>query len=461
MSEKITLSPEQKLGRIEEIVQAHPEVAGLQAYEYLRSNVKEQQVAFINGERDALSLDYKDLNPANIERLKGSMLLALNSLMSGEQNPKTRALYRAIEYRYSELFMLDMARIVNDDSYSEQERAQAREMFVSANEALYGQPDRGIFSAIARKSLAPLLSGGDSDGTEAQKIRGELGALIGSIDQTDYELFVPSDEVMERVGALTRSRFDQLVDHIDTEKTYDVAAMAEALDAALTKLGGKDLGWRVAIVPKSNVLAVSAHQKLVEVGENRKPAKGDELRGKALHEVGVHAGRSINALKAGWLSAAYGQDGYLDFEESFATALEDAFKGKFGDHGQNYYLIAGLAYGYDNHPPRDFKEVYEIMWRISALKKAASGQIEQSVLSKVKTAAFDNCMRLFRGTATTDKGVIYLKDLAYFKGQELVWRVLQNVHTQEDFDYLFAGKLDNTQEDHRLIAEAIILNRKV
>jgi len=173
----------------------------------------------------------------------------------------------------------------------------------------------------------------------------------------------------------------------------------------------------------------------------------------------VHAGRSINAHKAGWLSAAYGQDGYVDFEESFATALEDAYKGEFTDHGENYYLIAGLAYGLDNHEPRDFRETFEVMWRVNALKKRPAG-LDEAAIEKAKSAAFTSCVRLFRGTTTHQRGVIYLKDLAYFKGQESVWRVLQGVQSQEDFDYLFAGKLDNSRADHQSIAAQIVASER-
>jgi hypothetical protein len=64
-------------------------------------------------------------------------------------------------------------------------------------------------------------------------------------------------------------------------------------------------------------------------------------------------------------------------------------------------------------------------------------------------------MRMFRGTTAKDPGIIYLKDLAYFDGQEKAWSVLEQVQTPEDLEFLLMGKLDLTREDHVKIAKDI------
>lgn len=386
------------------------------------------------------------------------MLGALVALMNGEQNDKTRHLYDAIDYRYSELFMLDMARIMNSSEAGSKDRSEACDWFVMANEGLYGKPNREVFSSLAANNLFNLVEARDGDSEEISSLRLELQELVGSVSSTDFEPFAPDAELVIRIGELVHERFNELVEHIDPERTYEVEDMSKALDIALDKIGGKDVGWRTVVVPNSSVLAVSAHQKQVEVGENRKSIKGAELRGKVLHEVGVHTGRSINAEKAGWLSAAYGQNGYLDFEEAFATSLEDAYKGEFTNHGVNYYMVAGLAYGLDGHAPRDLRETFYVMWRMKALDRVKDGQITQEDITKAKANAFTSVMRLFRGTTGKDRGVVYLKDMAYFNGQELAWGVLKNVKSQHDFNYLFAGKLDNSKPDHQRIAGLIVDN---
>ena len=453
---EIYLSPDQKMSHVEAIVHEFPEVAGLQAYEYFRSSATDQKKAFINGELTKLDLTYPDLNLDSIQTIKSPMLRGLVTLMPGEKTLKIRSLYDAVEYRYSELFMMDMARVMNSDAVSTQEREEAEQWFVQANESLYGKPDKDVFSALATKAIVErtFVNAGDSDTVVG--LRQELQNLTGQVENSDFVPFKPTDALVNKIGNLVHDRFDYLVSHVDEGAEYNVDEMADALDIALNKMGGKELGWRVEIVPNSSALSVSAHQKLVEVGVNRTVITGKTLKGRILHEEGVHAGRSIRAEKAGWLSAAYGQDGYLDFEEAFAAALEDAYRYKFTDRGANYQLIAGLAYGYDNHVPRDFYETFEIMWRVNALGKIDDGNVTESIIEKAKSNAFVSCLRLFRGTTGLQKGVVYLKDLAYFNGQESAWSVLKDVETQKDLDLLFAGKLDNSRSDHQAIAKMIV-----
>ena len=459
MSAEHYLSPEQKIETIEAIVLKNPVVAGLESYEYLRNDSVKQEQAFSSGEQARLVLTYPDITVAAIDEVKQPMLAALVALMPGEMNDRTIHLYYAIEYRYSELFLLDMVRTLNSTEVTDEDRTEARNWFVMANESLYGKPDQEVFNALAAKNLFSLLEKRSGDNKTTSSLRTELQELVGSVMPTDFEPFTPDEELVSRVGELVHERFDELVEHIDPERTYEVEDMREALDIALDKIGGKDVGWKTVVVSNSSVLAVSAHQKQVEVGENRKAINGDVLRGKVLHEVGVHAGRSINAERVGWLSAAYGQNGYLDFEEAFATSLEDAYKGKFKEHGVNYYMVAGLAYGLDDHEPRDLRETFDVMWRIKALDRVKEGQITEEDVAIAKSNAFISVMRLFRGTTGTDKGVVYLKDMAYFNGQELAWGVLKNVQSQHDFDYLFAGKLDNSKPDHQRIARLIVDNQ--
>ncbi|GAC1387555.1 MAG: hypothetical protein NVS1B7_0590 [Candidatus Saccharimonadales bacterium] len=460
MTGEFYLPPEQKINSIEAMVEQNPEIAGLQVYEYFRNNSSKQKEEFLSGQRVELDLQYPFLTINSVEAVKVPMLSALKILMPGEKNNKSEALYSAVEYRYTELFMMDMARVMNSESLSKEEQNEARKYFSIANEALYGAPNKEIFSALAKKTLLAQVETSHTDNTQVSEIRDELNSLLGVTDNSDFVTFSPTPELVAHVGSLVHERFDDLVDHVDPEKDYDVQAMAEALDISLGKLGAKDMGWKISIVPNSTAMAVSAHQKQVQIGQDRpNNINGAVFRGKIIHEVGVHAGRSINAERDGWLSAVYGQDGYLDFEEAFATALEDAYKGEFVEHGANYYLAAGLAYGLDNHEPRNFAEVHSILWRNNALKKVEDGSLTEKQLATAKSSAFTTCIRFFRGTDTHQKGIIYLKDLAYFNGQESAWEYLKNVSNQVDFEIAFAGKLDITRPDHLDIAKHIINKR--
>ena len=452
-------SPEQKAHTIESIVAETPEVAGVQAYEYFRNDNVKQRDRFIAADHGNPHLAYPLLTRENLARLSMRADEAMISLLPGEQNDKTKALFDALEYRHAEIFMLNMAADMHNPALSSTERTEATEWFVTANEALYGLPDVAVFSAAMQRDVLGLLRAA-SENMEHSFLQHELRDLLGEVAASNEGLHVPSELTVQRLRGLVLDRFTPLVDYIDIAKTYTAVEMRDAFQESLARLEGDALGWRAALVPSSSALAVSAHQKIIEIGENKKDLDGLTLQGKVVHEAGVHAGRSITAAKAGWLSAAYGQEGYLDFEESLATIFEDLYTGADSvGASSNYYIACGLALGLDNHAPRDFRGVYEIMWRKKALEKITATQPELSkeTLEKAKRAAYSACVRIFRGTPCDVPGMIYTKDLAYFRGQELAWEALDDVETQEDIDLLLTGKLDLTRPEHARIAHDIAL----
>lgn len=455
MSEFVVL-PEQQIAFVEGLVKSYPEIAGLQAYEYFRSDVASQKESFIHDSGYQLDLSYAALTEANLRNVAFPTQTTLEAMMPVSRDLKADSLFEAVAARYAEMSMLSAARRMNDNNLSDSERKEAEDWFVLTNEAIYGKPKKDVFTGLARKNILPQLEKTEKDLPNTSTLSNELKGLIGSLDQSDYVPFVIDSGVAGRIRKLVTERYGALLEHIDVDREYEVNEIRQALEVSLAKTGGIEFGWSVKVVPNSSAISVSAHQKQVEVGENRATISGKELRGRVLHEVGIHAGRSIKAEKAGWLSAQYGNEGYLDFEEALATALEDAYKGQIRESGVNYYLIAGLAYGLDNHHPRDLRGVYEIIWRYNALtaQSGAEDLTDESIMS-AKNRAFKSCVRMFRGTTTTQPGVVYLKDLSYFNGQTAAWKVLKHVYTQANFDLLEAGKLDLTRPDHLAIAENI------
>lgn len=450
-------SPEQKTHAIEALVADAPEVAGVQVYEYFRNNNAKLYTEFAASDYGNPHLEYPLLTRQNLAELSKKADEAMVSLLPGEQSKKTKALFDALEYRHAEIFMLNMAADMHNQELSAAERQEAAEWFSTANEALYGLPDQELFSAVMERDVLALLRKKPQN-KEQSLLQHEIRGLLGNIVPAEHQLYTPEMSTVQRLRGLVLDRFTPIVKHVDIAKTYSAPEMQDVFAKALDALGGAEEGWRTELVPNSSALAVSAHQKLIEIGENREEIDGLTLQGKVVHEVGVHAGRSIAAARAGWLSAAYGQEGYLDFEESLATMLEGLYTGTDSlGASSNYYIACGLALGQDGHAPRDFRGVYEVMWRKNALEKAGAVALSEDPRNESKRAAFATCVRIFRGTPCNVPGMVYTKDLAYFRGQELVWQVLEDVETQDDLDLLLAGKLDLTQPEHVQIAHEITL----
>lgn len=444
-------TPEQARAEALELIAARPEIAGLQAYEYFRSNSGAIREEFINADEGEPVFDYSALNFDELRALELSMREVAELLLIA-QDPKLRALLDAIEYRMSELSMLAMAAEMNNPNLDSVTRVEAAEYFEMANTSLYGRPNPAIFAAFAQKHLYRVLDT-QTDNPAVAMMQDDLEKLVGNDGRTGAEYFEPTPELRKRFNDMVHERFDNLVDHV-ADGDYDYLAVAKAVEVALQKIGADQLGWRIEFIDGATNLSVVAHRKVVQVGTLRPESDQDDLKAAIVHEVGVHVQRSINADKAGWVSAAYGQDAYLDFEEALGSLAGSVYRSSNDARKKELqYLVAGLAMGQDGHEPRAFRQTYEIMWRISQLEKLLGTSKDKA---DAKKNSFNRVLRFFRGTPANLPGLLYLKDLSYVHGEEAVWKAFSVVETQADFDIFFAGKLDPTIADHLAIGQDIV-----
>lgn len=465
---ELSTAPQERLETVESRVKAEPEIAGFQSYESFANNNAKLKKAFIDTDEGNLDLHYTRLVEPKLDELvhlAHQTEATLVTLLGSERDEKTDALYDAIEYRNSEMFMVHMSARMNDKTLSPEERAEAAEWFKLANENLYGTPKPEVFAAIVRTRLRPSLTADFSNDDESRELQSFIAGRTGEIIDIGYEFTEARAEKKALFDNLVHQKFDELLDHIvpryetdeegnQVEVLYTAEEIVEVIRTMLDRMGATELGWRCELVPDKELMAVSAHKKLIEVGANRAPAGAAELRAKVVHEAGTHALRSVIAEKAGWLSAAYGQQGYLDFEEALANAIGAVYWGSESGAAPDYrYIAYGFAYGLDSHEPRDMRDTYELMWRTIALdRRTPDGKLNTM---DAKMTAFLQCHRIFRGTPTDIPGLTYNKDLAYVTGRELVEAVIDLIETMEDLELLLCGKLDLTQPDHLEIAEKI------
>lgn len=467
--EGLPINSEQRLQEVEALVREYPEVAGLQAYEYFGHDAADLADDFIKDPASSSnpSLTHDRLEYQALQELAERSEAVLTGLL-GEQTPQGEALFDAVEYRQSELFMLAMATRMNDQSLNEQDRAEAADWFKMSNEALYGVPEKELFTGLVYQRIYPMLTR-DFDDPQMRQVQQELRDMIGNeaFDFTQIEELQSIEELAEHLSPLIRERFDGMVAHIDDEQIYHGETINEAVEQALTTSGAREKGWTVKPVEKSSVLDTTAHSKTVNCGGKRPAMSGLELKGKIVHEF-VHMLRSVNAEDADWLGPAYGMDGYLDFEETFSIVCERVYwKPPAGMNNDQYrYLAAGFTYGIDRpdwhegERGRDFRDTYEILWRAVALETASNspqGELPASKLEQVKKdeAYTKATVRVRRGTPCALPGIAYLKDLSYIRGHRLVAQVVPHAKTQRDLDFLLAGKTDPTKPHHRVISDAI------
>ncbi len=138
---------------------------------------------------------------------------------------------------------------------------------------------------------------------------------------------------------------------------------------------------------------------------------------------------------------------YLDAEEGIATLREMSMKedefdviGKIG-----LYLGIVLALGMDGKK-RNFREIFDILTDYNLITTSND-------LTKSKEIAYNNTIRIFRGTNCKDKGICFSKDASYVEGRLRIARFIKENRTNiENITELFnIGKFDPTNFQHLYI----------
>lgn len=156
------------------------------------------------------------------------------------------------------------------------------------------------------------------------------------------------------------------------------------------------------------------------------------------HEIGTHVARRTNGERSKLQLLGLGLDRYIRAEEGIATYNQQLVEGAKEFAGVPRYLSVAVAKGVDG-TPRDFRETFEVIkdYRLlSSIKKNTDAAAE---------TAYNDCVRIFRGTTCNTPGAIYPKDMAYF-GNRAIWALVNKYSNA--VEYFSIGKYDPTNEEH-------------
>lgn len=256
----------------------------------------------------------------------------------------------------------------------------------NANTALYSLPKSADLSYLFQKAEMNVTA---KTASLWQYIEKELG----SYPESD-EYIEPSKELFYTLKGYLKQY--TATHDIEAETLYD------SFEKALLATGLQASGWRVKLVDGSCHARVFHAKKTILVGKDYKPRTHQSLLQIVFHEVYGHALRNMS-------------DDNLE-SEGFATLLEQLIIGKFTTMRSYRYIAAALGWGMFGRP-RTFREVYEIIWRLMAVR----GRYNENT---AKTHAYDECVRVFRGGIPSMPGAVYLKDTVYFRGNIEIWRIL-------------------------------------
>lgn len=226
------------------------------------------------------------------------------------------------------------------------------------------------------------------------------------------------------------------------------AKMARAIfDAVLAKYGIH--GWNISCGGKERRqhFVVNAHQRIIYIPDDealaarKSPLTELGIRALAEHEIGVHVRRSCEAEKQPLMLLRIGLAGYLRGEEGLASYVQQKIEGGSEYSGFDRYLAASLAIGIDG-VPRDFRSVYSIMRDYYVLTLSDT----EARVSSACEAAWQTCMRIFRGSTGEGAGTILTRDIVYLEGNIGIHNLLKK--TPHVYDSLFIGKFDPLNSSH-------------
>jgi hypothetical protein len=121
--------------------------------------------------------------------------------------------------------------------------------------------------------------------------------------------------------------------------------------------------------------------------------------------------------------------------------VQQQVEGAHEFYGFDRYFAACLATGMDG-TKRDFRAVFSIMTDYYALKNAVEDVSDGAPFR----AAWDVCVRIFRGTTGQTPGAICTKDIVYLEGNIGIWHLISD--KPHIFESLFIGKFNPLLNRH-------------
>lgn len=317
-----------------------------------------------------------------------------------------------------------------------------------ANRDLYGEPDADVFwSALGEKlSAIPVQNLSPKDKT----MYGELLEMIGPIHKTESGIFRPGKEILDWFSYVVEQFYAGFLSYIPSgQQMFSIEEACAITNEIICQEFGENTGedvcanpdiWKAVVIPNGAVASADCEHKRIHFPGKR--SRGaytrEELKAIMIHELGVHALRSIPYETCELKAFAQGLPGYEAFEEGVAKAADQAINHQYADFGLLHYVSIGLA----SILRKNFREAYEIQYRLEYLTGGEPAG-----------RCFDSVQRAFRGTGEVPNH----KDLVYYNGAVRVWKYIEaHLYDAELMEQLFlSGKSSIVDKVHeRMVYEA-------
>ncbi len=336
-------------------------------------------------------------------------------------------------------------------------RQSVENRFRRYNAKVYGEPDEQTFLRLLNYQLTSLPEAQERNDWE---VRLELELRLADLELLEgcdlhlasdkLLLFVPMSSTVNAFTTLLKIWQRPLLKHLrERKEVYSADEVAQLLARILDE-EYPESRFQVMVDFDGAIFSVNQLTRQIKVPAKR--AKGpftfEVLQSLVLGHEWAHIARSLPYEKALIPMLGTGMSGYLEFEEGVTSCVEKALNGKRGAQaltGFDRYVNIGLA----TFGQRNFREVFEIRWRMLYLAETDRTLTQRERREKAEELAFSQTMRAFRGTGYLPN----YKDLVYYNGSVKVWQYIQQMGGNYEclmHELFEMGKIDPTNEQHLL-----------
>ena len=283
-------------------------------------------------------------------------------------------------------------------------RKQLHEQSADLSVALFGSPQREkaayYIDTLKNKAAASDVTCGleliellPDVSIEEVRQPGVLSNSAMEILKPDIEeIFAPALEVVDG--------------YEDVARTHE-----EALEIIKKMIQAMGFEGAIAELTHGSGFEVNGERLALQVGMNRKSVISNQtLRTVVLHEL-VHLWGYSSARAEGASGIqGIGTPGTLSSEEGKAGCVEQIMKQKATERGAVYYLACSLFMGTVDGVTRDFRDVYDVLWRRLVVQ---SGKEDEQSVSDAKYTAARSALRAYRGLSCDTR------DLSYSDGNDI------------------------------------------
>lgn len=320
-------------------------------------------------------------------------------------------------------------------------RKEYHDEIMQLNIELHGAPVEREYHHV----LASFLNKIDAKDLKAKALdvyQELLSALPVADTLEDPGGYEPRPETVAWMQQIVESLYGSMLAHIEDNRTYNPQQLRELFERVIrSEFEDAAADWQV-VNESAKSIVVKARDKKIVIPEDRNDVTSEQAKDLLVHEIGVHMLRAIYGYDSDVAPLAVGLTGAGDSEEGLAMVAQQARVGKYEEAGHGLYLVASLAY----FEQTDFRDTFELVWRIGALAKSKDGKLDDEQIEKARSTAYAQCMRIFRGT----DDIPWFKDLQYYNGTADVWKQLDAI-CGDDLQYqlMLIGKTNVTSSVHR------------